>query len=177
MNEAPTLTTSRLQLVPATRALVELELSDRDRLADRLGVELAEDWPPEHHDADMLHLTRKALEDRDAVGWWLHYIVPSAATRPTLVGTAGYKGPPTDGVVEIGYSIVPSWRRHGFATEACQALVQAAWARGADVVLAHTLPGLESSIGVLRKLGFQPAEPPQRGVLAFSLRRGPHPPS
>ena len=87
------------------------------------------------------------------------------------MGTAGCEGPPSKGVVEIGYSIVPSRRRRGLATEACEALVEAAWHRGADVVVAHTLPHLEPSIGVLRKLGFAPSEPPEPGVLAFALRR------
>lgn len=114
---------------------------------------------------------RKMLEDPAAAGWWLHYIVLTDASRPTLVGAAGYKGPPSDGVVEIGYTIVPSWQRRGLATEASRALVEAAWQRGATVILAHTLPQLEPSIGVLRKLGFEPAESPEPGVLAFALGR------
>ena len=173
MNDGATLplTTSRLQLVPATPALVDLELAHQDRLAEELDVDLPDDWPPEHHDTDLLRFMRKALEDRNAPGWWLHYIVLTDATRPTLVGTAGYKGPPSEGVVESGYSVVPSWRRRGLATEACEALVEAAWQRGADVVLAHTLPHLEPSIGLLRKLGFAPSERPEPGVLAFALRR------
>ncbi len=168
---ALTLTTSRLRLVPATPALVDLELAHQDRLAEELHVELPRDWPPEHHDADVLWFTRKALEDPDGAGWWLHYLLLTQATRPTLVGSGGYKGPPREGVVEIGYSIVPSWRRRGLATEACKALIEAAWKRGANVILAHTLPDLEPSIGVLRKLGFAPSESPEPGVLAFALRR------
>ena len=168
---APALTTSRLQLVPATPALVDLELAHQDRLAEELNVDVPSDWPPEHHDAETLRFTRKALEHRNAAGWWLHYVLHTEATRRTLVGIAGYKGPPSEGVVEIGYSIVPSWRRRGLATEACGALIEAAWQRGAGVVRAHTLPHLEASIRVLRKLGFAPSEPPEPGVLAFALRR------
>ena len=124
---APALTTSRLQLVPATPALVDLELAHQDRLAEELNVDVPSDWPPEHHDAETLRFTRKALEHRNAAGWWLHYVLHTEATRRTLVGIAGYKGPPSEGVVEIGYSIVPSWRRRGLATEACGALIEAAW--------------------------------------------------
>jgi hypothetical protein len=40
-----------------------------------------------------------------------------------------------------------------------------------SVVLAHTLPDLEPSIGVLRKLGVEPSKPPDPGVLAFALCR------
>ena len=58
------------------------------------------------------------------------------------------------------------------ATEACRALVEAAWRRGADAVVAHTLPHLEPSRRVLEKLGFKTSEPPEPGVLAYMLRRG-----
>lgn len=164
------LTTARLRLVPATPALCDLELAHQDRLAEALDVGLPEDWPPEHH-AGRLGFSRNALDAPGAAGWWLHYIVFTEARRPTLVGVTGYKGPPSDGVVEIGYSVVASWRRRGIATEATGALVETACQRGAEVVVAHTLPHLEASIGVLRKLGFEPAESPDPGVLAFALRR------
>jgi RimJ/RimL family protein N-acetyltransferase len=73
--------------------------------------------------------------------------------------------------VEIGYSVVPSWQRRGLATEASRALIESAWGRGAEVVLAHTLPHLTPSIRVLEKLGFAAAESSEDGVLAFALRR------
>jgi len=164
------LATARLRLVAATPALVDLELADRARLAEALEADLPPDWPPRYHDAERLGLTREALEAPDAAGWWLHYVVLTDAARHVLAGVVGYKGPPAEGVVEIGYSIVGSWQRRGIATEASRALVEAAWQRGAAVVVAETLPGLEASIGVLRKLGFAPAEPRRPGVLAFELR-------
>jgi RimJ/RimL family protein N-acetyltransferase len=73
--------------------------------------------------------------------------------------------------MEIGYSVVPSWQRIGLATEACRALIESAWQRGAQVVVARTLEGLEPSIGVLRKLGFAPSDSAEPGVVAFRLRR------
>jgi len=115
---------------------------------------------------------RAALSRHGAAGWWLHYVVLTGAVRPTLVGTSGYKGPPSDGVVDIGYSVVPSWQGHGFATEASAALIEAARRRGAEVVVAHTLAYLQPSIVVLRKLGFAPSTSPEPGVLAFALRLG-----
>jgi RimJ/RimL family protein N-acetyltransferase len=88
-----------------------------------------------------------------------------------LIGTVSYKGPPKNGVVEIGYTVVPSWRRRGLATEASRALIEAAWEHGAEVVIAHTFPELEPSIGVLRKLGFEPAGSNDAGELKFRLPR------
>ena len=82
-----------------------------------------------------------------------------------------YKGPPVDGTVEIGYSVVPSWRRRGLATEASRALIEAAWGCGAEAVVAHTLPHLTPSIRVLQELGFAASESSEPDVLAFVLRR------
>jgi len=85
------------------------------------------------------------------------------------MGSVGYKGPPRDGIAEIGYSVVPSWQRQGLATEACRALIELAWRRDVEVVVPHTLAGLEPSIAVLRKLGFAASDPAEPGVLAFTL--------
>ena len=59
MNDALTLRTSRLRLVPATPALVDLELAGEERLAEELEADPAADWPPEHHDAETLRFTLK----------------------------------------------------------------------------------------------------------------------
>jgi RimJ/RimL family protein N-acetyltransferase len=166
------LATARLRLVPATSTMITAELEHPTRLAEMLGTELAIDWPPEYHDRDTLGFWRDALEQPGAAGWWLHYALRvRRGAGSTLVGSVGYKGPPKEGVVEIGYSAVPSWQRQGLATEACRALIESAWLRGATTVVAHTLEGLEPSIGVLRKLGVDASASPEPGVLAFTLRR------
>lgn len=165
------LTTSRLRLVPATPALIAAELKSADRLAQLLDVSLPRDWPPEHHDDEILTFWREQLSQPGGEGWWLHYILLRNANCGTLVGTVSYEGPPVDGMVEIGYSVVPSWQRRGLATEASRALIEAAWSRGAEVVTAHTLPHLQASIRVLDKLGFAGLESTEPGVLAFTLHR------
>lgn len=151
------------------------ELEGCERLAEVLAATVPRDWPPEHHDIDTLRFWRDALSQPGAAGWWLHYMVLTGATRATLVGTVSYRGPPADGVVEIGYSVLPSCQRRGLATEASRGLIESAWERGAEVIVAHTFGHLEPSIGVLRKLGFAPSEPSdlsEPGLLAFTLRRG-----
>ncbi len=72
-----------------------------------------------------------------------------------VIGEIGFVGPPRDGAVTIGYAIVPSARRRGYATEAISAL--SAWALGEpDVreVRAQTLPENEPSIRALLRAGF-----------------------
>jgi RimJ/RimL family protein N-acetyltransferase len=150
---------------------VSAELGGHHRLAALLGAVIPSDWPPEHHDAETLRFWREELSKAGADGWWLYYVLVTESVRPTLVGTVSYKGPPNEGVVEIGYSVVSSWQRRGVATEASRALIEAAWKRGAEIVLAHTFEHLKPSIGVLRKLGFQPTESSEPDVLEFRLRR------
>jgi RimJ/RimL family protein N-acetyltransferase len=158
-------------LIPATVALIDAELGGRPSLAEALGVALADDWTPEHHDTETLEFWRARLAEPGSSGWWMHYGVRTDAESPTLVASVGYKGPPAEGRVEIGYSVVPSHQRRGLATEACRALIESAWERGASLVVAHTYPELAPSIGVLRKLGFTPAESSEPGAIAFELRR------
>ncbi len=154
---------SRVTLVPATVALVDAELEGAERLAGLIGASLPPDWPPEHHDRATLEHTRDALGEPGAAGWWLHYFV----FDEQLAGVGGFVGPPRDGVVEIGYSVVPSMQRRGIATAAVAGLIERARDRGAHTITANTLPELEPSIGVLRKLGFEAAEPARDGVISF----------
>lgn len=159
-----------LRLVPADVELVDAEDDHPTALAERLGVRLPDDWPPEHHDDTVLRFTREQLaRGAEHAGWWLHYILVDGADGSTLVGTCGFKGPPKEGRVELGYSVVASWQRRGIATAAVRGLIQQAARRGVRRLVADTLPHLESSIGVLRKLGFVPDEPPEPGVLRFRL--------
>lgn len=79
-----------------------------------------------------------------------------------------------DGVVEIGYSVVPRWQRRGYASEIVDALI----ARALELprvtrVIAHTTPGNTGSIGVLRRCGFTDAGAgAERGTIRFELPRG-----
>jgi [ribosomal protein S5]-alanine N-acetyltransferase len=70
------------------------------------------------------------------------------------VGTAGFFGPPRDGVVEIGYGIVPSRRRRGYASEAVRVLLRLAGAQpGVTEAVAHAEADNLASIRVLEKSG------------------------
>lgn len=80
-----------------------------------------------------------------------------------VVGEIGFVAPPADGTVAIGYGIVPSARRQGFATEAIRALSD--WALdqpGVGEVRAETPPDNEPSIRALLRGGFVEVEPGER---------------
>jgi RimJ/RimL family protein N-acetyltransferase len=164
--------TERLDLVPATTALVRADLAGRGALAGALGVAVPESWPPELFDEPALRYTLDKLESRpEEAGWWLYYVV--LREGPVLVGVAGYKGPPAEGAVEIGYGVLPEHRRRGYASEASAALVARAFERPeVSCVLAETLPELVPSIGVMEKLGFAlVGEGSEPGVIRYALER------
>src|SRR5262249_28312880 len=108
------------------------------------------EWPQ----PDLLPLLRRqaASSEREAeFGIWL--IIERGAA--IVVGDAGFKGAPTDRMVEIGYSIIPSRRRRGYATEAARALISWALERDAvDTVVAACAIDNVASIRTLERLGF-----------------------
>jgi RimJ/RimL family protein N-acetyltransferase len=84
--------------------------------------------------------------------WWIHQIVVDGV----VVGDIGFHGPPTpEMAVEIGYSVVPAWRRRGVASRACALILQQAWQDGADTVVAETDADNVVSQMVLLRNGFQ----------------------
>lgn len=133
-------------------------------------------WHPEYPTADSLDAAGMLLAAYEASGldlpaepvWWLFGIV----CEGVLVGDAGFHGPPGLGrpvAVEIGYQVVPAWRRRGVATAACGLLLAHAWGHGADVVVADADPGNLASRAVLRSHGFRPA--PGGGFILDAPRR------
>jgi RimJ/RimL family protein N-acetyltransferase len=159
------LSTRRLELVlataPPTRAAAEGDVS---RLGRLLVADVPADWPPDLV-SDALPHVADALEREvppDGVG--MYFIL--LRTPRTLIGTGGlYRSPNPDDVV-VGYSIVASQQRRGYATEATQRLVEHALALPSTRrVLAETLPDLTPSIRVLEKLGFVQYE---KDVKAYS---------
>jgi len=126
-------------------------VGDRPALGRALGCALAEGWDVF---PASLRWTRDAVAaDPSGARWGTRFFVLDAP--PTLVGWGGFKGPPRDGVVELGYAIAPSRRGRGLATAAVRELLHEAFA-APDVlaVIAHTLAEPGPSARVLEKTGF-----------------------
>ena len=87
---------------------------------------------------------------------WVHGFRMVHRDSGNVVGNCGFKGPPTDGYVEIAYGVAPEEQGKGYATEATQALVAYAFTFGeVRVIRAHTLPHSKASTRVLEKNGFR----------------------
>jgi RimJ/RimL family protein N-acetyltransferase len=155
------LRTSRIRLIASTAELVRSEMSDRGAFALALDADVPADWPPEEA-ADALPWFLERLEEAGPTGegWYGFYGVALEGPRPVLVAGGGTAGPPKDGSVEIGYSVLPAFQRRGYALEMMSAILD--WIAGdgrVQEITAETDAGNVASIGLLNRLGFTETGP------------------
>jgi ribosomal-protein-alanine N-acetyltransferase len=132
--------TRNLKLVPQTLEQVHATV---EAMTPAEKAELSADWLAQLH----------ASTSADP---WIHGFSLLLRDTDTVVGKAGFKGPPADGVVEIAYGLSPEYQGKGYATEAVEALTAYAFESGkVRVVRAHTLPESNASGRVLTKCGFR----------------------
>lgn len=149
----------RVRLVPGTVELLEAE-DEPARFSQLLQATVPAGWPPGFYDRPAREFFLEVLRTRpDAVGWTVWYVVlpGSEGDSPVVIGAIGACGPPDDqGEIVIGYSIVDSYRGHGYATESLRGFL--GWAFGHPElrrIVADTFAELTPSIGVLQKNGFE----------------------
>jgi [ribosomal protein S5]-alanine N-acetyltransferase len=122
-----------------------------DSLASVLGVGIPAGWPEYPW---IFEFTLETLQEHPGqAGWWMYYFLDLEAG--VLIGSGGYKGPPKDGAVEVGYEIAPGFRGRGYATAVVRQLVDRGFsAADVAVIEARTLPVTNASAAVLAKVGF-----------------------
>lgn len=136
------ITTKRLQILPRTDAELRAK---------------GEAEADAHMKAAYGEMFSGALRDPKNRLWYTDWRVMRRADKAE-VGSLGFKGPPKDGRVEIGYGVETGFRRQGYAEEAVRAAVE--WAFGQEgvyAVEAETDPENAASQALLAKLGFLPA--------------------
>ncbi|MGA3155938.1 MAG: GNAT family protein [Steroidobacteraceae bacterium] len=163
-DEKLTLRTARLELVATTLVHIEAELAGAQLLGALLGVRVPASWPPGEFDHDALKYFRSQLQKGGPAceGWYSWYGISTGADgqREQLVAAAGYFGPPSDGQVEIGYSVIPEARGRGFAAEIVRALVDRAFEQSViGHVIAHTNDANVPSTKLLLRQGFRRVVP------------------
>ncbi len=147
------LLTPRLDLINCDLPLVEAVLQGNLALAESTGLNVHDDWTEFGEPAFIFAKDRLGEHPEDARWWtWL----PVLRSENLLVGSCGYMGRPNaQGEVEIGYEIAEHQRGRGLASEAVLALVHHAFAHATvHCVIAHTLPELNPSAKILRRIGF-----------------------
>jgi ribosomal-protein-alanine N-acetyltransferase len=171
-----TVTTDRLILIPATANILQAELEDRDRLAFLLGAQIPYNWPLDEY-LEVVPIFLEALRiDPPPLGWQAWYWLKKEATpeKPTLIGGGGFLGEPDrSGTVEIGYSVLPQYRRLGYAAEGTRGLI--GWAMShleVKRIVAETEPENTGSVKILITLGFSLcSEPARPGMNRYELHR------
>jgi RimJ/RimL family protein N-acetyltransferase len=173
------LQTPRLGLVPATADLVQAELDGHDAFASLLGAAVPQSWPPGDYDESAQRYALRRLQGGGdaSVGWFGWYAIRPGddVLSDMVVAIAGFYGPPSaEGVIEIGYSVCPEWRGHGYATEAVRALTEHAFAQaGVKRILAHAYLANPASVRVLERCGYTRLGPGTApGVIRFACSAG-----
>jgi ribosomal-protein-alanine N-acetyltransferase len=140
----------RLQLLDATtlQALIDQDLDGARRAA---GVPL----PQEFLLDTWLWTLRlgQLIGEPECAPWLVRAVV---APDGSVVGHAGFHGPPDErSMVEVGYRIVPEYRRQGHARAALTELLAFAQAHGARVARASISPANAASLALAASFGFE----------------------
>lgn len=124
---------------------------DAETARDHLGLDI----PPDFLAANDVWTYMSGLRSDPANdGWTMNAIVRD----DVIVGNAGFKGAPTDGEVELGYSVLEAHRRQGIAVAAIHLLVERCMRESTvSRVIAAIRPDNPASIAVITSAGFDPA--------------------
>ena len=162
-----------IRLLRADVRLLDAAIAGDEALASALGHDVAPGWATFRQALEPLRDVLAA--DPGRAEWGTRLFVTD--DPPELVGWGGFKGPPEDGVVELGYEIAPARQGRGLATAAVHAMLAEAFADDrVGGVIAHTLAERNASNRVLEKAGFGfdgDAEQEGMPVWRYSLRRSP----
>lgn len=146
-----TIETARLTLEPMTIDVATMITTLRSH------AEFGSGFPTP---GDVMIAERLLVEPAAETPPFAHYVVRERSSGK-FIGGAGFHAPPSGRTVEIGYGIARGSQGFGYATEACRALVEVAFASGeVDQIVASTDPENVPSHGVLRRLGFTPTNDP-----------------
>jgi len=143
---------SRVKLIVPDLAMLDAAIEGAETLGRALGgCEVADGWEvfPE-----ALPAKRDALARNPGSSRWRSRLF-MLEEPPMLVGWGGFKGPPADGVVELGYSVAPALRGRGIASGAVREMLREAFSeREVRAVIACTLAEPGPSTKVLERTGF-----------------------
>lgn len=158
MQATPRIRTERLELIPATGAMLASDRGDRAELGRLLDSAIPASWPPPLLDEDTLAgfvLMQSEGSDPNFCCWYWVLIGPGPLDR-TLIGSGGTGSyPGKKDAVSLGYSVLPEFQNRGYATEAVRHLVQVIFSHpGIRRIVATTYPDLPASIRVLERSGF-----------------------
>ncbi len=147
--------TERLKLIPFTRIHYDAILAnDNVMLGKLLDVVTPESWTVYEDAKEAIPALIGFFESLgNDLSWGSYFIVLPKERK--LIGSCGFKGKPdNENYVEIGYEVHPKFQNIGVGTEAAKGLVDFAFAKKIAGIKAHTLREENTSVRILKKLGF-----------------------
>ncbi|PEA52656.1 GNAT family N-acetyltransferase [Bacillus pseudomycoides] len=149
----PYIETERLKMISFTLELVEATIQGNEELSKIVLYKVSKQWPMPDY-AEILPWIAERLQENPESSRWSGLIIHKKDN--TIIGDMGCKGAPdVNGIVEIGYSIVPDYQEKGYATEMVKGLVQ--WLLNQEnvtTIKAECLTSNTASVRVLEKSGF-----------------------
>jgi ribosomal-protein-alanine N-acetyltransferase len=149
------LSTERLLLRPLDRVTL-LNLSKGMIVGPSLeGTKVSNGWPLSELLEAVPVMFNDLSDDPSSFGWHAWVVVNKATGE--VIGDVGFKGPPDEnGVVEIGFSIMPEHRGKGYAKEAVKAMTDHAVSTGkVRAIIAECNKDNIESLKVLDALGMR----------------------
>lgn len=150
----PFIETDRLLIITFTAEMMEAFLKGNNEIEKLVPYRVAPEYPLDVYKQFFeykIERFRRFPNENEWEGIIIH------KRDHTIMGDMGFKGGPNEeGIIDLGYSIVPSYQGNGYATEMGIAMVK--WGlRQPHVkkVIATCKPDNFKSIRVLEKIGFQ----------------------
>ncbi|NIK58155.1 GNAT family N-acetyltransferase [Kribbella shirazensis] len=133
-------------------AMSALLADDRSAAEAELGFSLGDEFLSDRAKWLWQYRLDQLKRDPGAFGW----LVKLAVVDGIVVGYAGFHGPPDDdGMVEVGYTVDPPYRRRGYARAILTALLERAAAEpDVRTVRATISPTNEASLATIAGFGF-----------------------
>lgn len=159
-NDLASIQSARLDLIVMSPEFLAASLAgDRAAATQILGIEPPDEWLEERS------LIRRRLdqlaEDPGELPWLVRAVV--RRSDQTMLGYIGFHEPPgsahlqpyAPGGAEIGYTICSAYRRQGYASEACAAMINwAAEQHGVPAFVLSIAPDNTPSQRIAARLGF-----------------------
>jgi [ribosomal protein S5]-alanine N-acetyltransferase len=146
--------TKRLQIIHFSMNCLEAAMEGKEALKKVSGYNVAAEWPNRDY-AEILPWLLEQWKKHPEQQKWSGLIVHKGDSM--IIGEIGGKGAPDEnGVIEIGYGIVPKYEGKGYATEAVRAFVH--WLKQCPEVHKVAAECAKENIAskrVLEKAGFR----------------------
>lgn len=169
-NIATSINTARLRLVPCPYAIAEAVIKEKPDYSGFADIKFSNDWPSSDTKGILSTYMNQVQSYGSEFVWGVWLMVLSSENK--VIGDLGFKGEPLkDGVVEVGYNVVPLYRNQGFGFEGVEALI--GWALTQKVVkkvIAQCDKDNQYSIRILKKIGAK-LKTYEDSLLTWELRR------